>query len=608
MLRLFQPAASTAVMSSANSWTGFFRRLVVRRACLGIGIGAFLGCAGCEFDSFLDPSVIGRWEHTPTVVPVLERIDVVERDVGEFVEVTPVTPEDLLPEAAEYRTAPGDSLQIEILDFIEAGGVAPYSRVVDNRGYIELPQIGEVFVNGLTQPQIAEVIRRSIQAAGILEDPLVAVEIPGRRQSTFSIFGAITNPGRYLVPSPDYRLLQALTDAGGVSPVAPKVFIIRQVPLTQEAEGPRRAPQPTLPQPIVPRPTGPAPGSGQAPGTGPSITDLIEELTKPAPDSTPPEPPRPERPKPEADKPESQPPDSPGLSQTRTAPELGVWGNGEGASQPRTRPPARRMVQAQQGGGGVPSQADQTRSAETPSGQPPPIDLPEEPGRPIPRPSSQLVPSEPVAMPPPAPTRWVFINGQWVQVMKSGGPDVGLPEGEEPLKAAPPTPGLVAQRVIGVPTGPLLQGVAQYNVIVRPGDVINVPSPTIGFVYVGGPGILRPGVYQLPGAGRLTLLRLVMSAGGLGPIAIPRRVDLTRMVGDDRQATVRLDLKAIAEGTQPDLFIKPDDMINIGTNFWATPLAILRGGLRMSYGYGFILDRNFGNDVFGAPPTNITGQ
>ena len=83
---------------------------------------------------------------------------------------------------------------------------------------------------------------------------------------------------------------------------------------------------------------------------------------------------------------------------------------------------------------------------------------------------------------------------------------------------------------------------------------------------------------------------------------------MTRVVGRGRQATIRLDLRAISEQTQPDLYLKPDDRINVGTNFWALPLATIRNGFRASYGFGFILDRNFGNDVFGAPPTNFGGQ
>ena len=112
---------------------------------------------------------------------------------------------------------------------------------------------------------------------------------------------------------------------------------------------------------------------------------------------------------------------------------------------------------------------------------------------------------------------------------------------------------------------------------------------------------------QLASESRLRT-KVVFAAGGLSAVGIPQRVDLTRMVGPDRQATVRLDLKAIFEGTQPDIFLKPDDTINFGTNFWATPLAVIRGGFRTSYGFGFLLDRNFGNDVFGAPPTNRLGN
>ncbi len=79
------------------------------------------------------------------------------------------------------------------------------------------------------------------------------------------------------------------------------------------------------------------------------------------------------------------------------------------------------------------------------------------------------------------------------------------------------------------------------------------------------------------------------------------------MVGDNRQATIRLDARAIANGTAPDILLKPDDMLNFGTNFWRPARGGPRG-FRGSYGFGFLLDRNFGNDVFGAPPTNQFGQ
>jgi hypothetical protein len=203
---------------------------------------------------------------------------------------------------------------------------------------------------------------------------------------------------------------------------------------------------------------------------------------------------------------------------------------------------------------------------------------------------------------PADPGSWMFLNGRWVRVDSVRGEGDGLAEGEDPLAQAAAE--LVTQRVIEIPVEPLLLGDPRYNIVVRPGDIIRVPPPETGLVYLAGPGIARPGIYSLPTNGRLTLTKAVLSAGGLNGLAIPWRVDLTRMVGTDRQATIRLDVKAIAEGTQPDIFLKPDDMVNVGTSFWATPLAVIRGGFRASYGFGFLLDRNFGNDVFGAPPTN----
>ncbi|MEC8092279.1 MAG: hypothetical protein VX155_00410, partial [Planctomycetota bacterium] len=39
--------------------------------------------AGCQTDSFVDPTVTGRWEHQPTTLPILRRINAIE--IGEQV-------------------------------------------------------------------------------------------------------------------------------------------------------------------------------------------------------------------------------------------------------------------------------------------------------------------------------------------------------------------------------------------------------------------------------------------------------------------------------------------------------------------------------------------
>lgn len=162
-------------------------------------------------------------------------------------------------------------------------------------------------------------------------------------------------------------------------------------------------------------------------------------------------------------------------------------------------------------------------------------------------------------------------------------------------------------RIIEVDVDRMNRGDALQNIVIRPGDTLFCEFPPIGVIYIDGE-VARPGTLQFPNAGRPTLSRFIAAAGGLGPIAIPERVDLIRRLPGDREATIRVNLTAIRNRTEPDIYLKRDDHIIIGTNFWATLLAVFRNGFRVTYGFGFLLDRNFGNDVFGAPPINITGE
>lgn len=570
-----------------RAWSdrGGFGRGARRRTAAALLVAASGALMGCEADSWLlDYSVVGRWEYTPTTVPILERLDVIERQRTDYVEPSMIQPEDLIPEVSEYEVGPGDVLQIEIFDFIQPNQAEQFQRPVDPRGFIDLPQIGRVNVLGLTTDGVRETLRRVLREKGLIQDALISVQVPQQRQQTFAVIGLVPRVGRYFIPSPNYKLLEALTEAGGIPPVAvPKIYIIRQAPLTEAAKrgaGVERAPSPGAEQQHAP---------GQPADQGKDLQSLIEELTKPQ-QGQPANPAPPPAPRP-------QPEPSPGF----------VFVG------PATRPAApKRAYQAaaDQGQSTPTTQGHQAPPAGEPPA-PPPIDLPEESAPPhAPAPAARPG----AAAPSPNATsggagRWMFLNGEWVRVSKqAAAAPAGLPEGGAPLAAASKASELVTQRVIEVPTAPLLQGSAEYNVIVRPGDIINVPPPDGGFVYLGGPGIARGGTYSLPERGRLTLSRAILAAGGFNSIAAPWKVDLTRLVGDDRQATIRLNLRAIFEGTQPDVFLREGDIINVGTSFFATPTAVIRNGFRMSYGFGFLLDRNFGNDVFGAPPTNINGQ
>ena len=508
------------------------------RIALALTAGAAFGIAGCESDSFLyDQSVIGRWEHTPTRVPILSRLLSIEGPEDSAVEYSDPSEADLIPEVVEYRIAPGDQMVVTIYDLPDEGRSVDYPRVVDPRGFIDLPQIGQVNVNGKTSSGAEEAVREAMRE--LITRPACAINLTGKRADRYTVIGAVQNPGQFGIQTANFKLLEAISSSGTFSESAEFIYVIRQVPLTDAASG---RPTPTK--------------SGAKPATpeksGEELMHILDQLNKDQPDSKKPDPnkPDPSNPKPGG---------SPGLFQPA---------NGS-AKQP-TKPSDSKE---------------------------PPIQL-------LP-PAGEK--SKPAAATPTQPessdTAWVNIDGKWVKVGK-GGPG-GVSQAPSPLGRPAPGEALVTQRIIRVPTGRLVAGDARVNVVIRAGDVIRVPPTPPGTIYVAGQ-VSRPGAYGV--AEKITLSRIIPAAGGLGGLGVPERVDLVRMVGPDHQAMIRLNLRAISEGTNPDIFLKGNDMINVGTNFWALPLAVTRAGFRMSYGFGLLADRNFGNDIFGAPPTNGLGQ
>lgn len=481
--------------------------LILLLAGLSVGIG------GCETDSFIDPGEVGRFELVPTIVPILDRLNVVEGgDAANPNPYSAVTAEDLQSEASSYRMGPGDGVDVKIQDLIELQREEKFERLIDDRGFIELPKLGPVFISGQTGDEASQTIARALKNKRILTEPIVDVNAIQRRRQTYNIMGGVLNPGSYNIPRPDYRLLEAMSNGGRFSENVQWVYVIRTVALTNPGSG-------ATPMPVAaPQRPMDAPGSAApaAPAHKESVIDLIDSLGKP----------------------EEKPP---------------ATGNPGAFAQPSDEGTAKQM---------------------------PVIDIDTAGKQPAPSTTGQQPASE-----------WQFVDGQWVK---------GAPG---PSTTGDPSVGVLSQRVIQIPMQALLNGAAQYNVIVRPGDTIRVQSLAEGIVYVHG-NVNRPGVYNLPQTGKMTIIRAIASASDLNDIGIPERVDITRYIGPERQATVRVNYRAIVEGTQPDIVLRDGDVINVGTNFWAFPLSVIRNGFRANYGFSFTLDRNFGYDVFGPQQTN----
>ena len=476
-----------------------------------ISITSVMVIGGCEVDSFFNPSVTGYYERTPTSMPILDRIDIIEREVGYDPLATKPTAEDLVPNELQYRLAPGDVVRVEIYELVAANQTDVSVRVIDQSGMIRLPTIGDVQAAGRTIEELQEQIIETLRS--LISDPLVTVVLEDGRSFQFTIYGSVSGTGIYALTRPDFRVMDAIALAGGTAVTTRRILVIREVAIDENVK------------PGYERGVAAPGGGGDENGDSMDIRDidaLIEAL-----DGV-----------------------SPAAMASQDTPPIDIDDL---------------------------SDADTDRDATTDE--------------------SMQVPSG---------DTFVFDaeRQEWIRLTPEEAAARGLRPVTSRRSVAPvadDTPSPYATRIIEVDYQALAKGDSDQNIVIRPGDRIFVDTPEVGVVYIDGE-IARPGVYQLPVAGRLTLSRLVAAAGGLNQIAIPERVDFTRKIGDDRQATLRVNLAAIMNRAEPDVFIRRDDHIHIGTNFWAAPLAVIRNGFRMTYGFGFLLDRNFGNDVFGPPP------
>lgn len=145
--------------------------------------------------------------------------------------------------------------------------------------------------------------------------------------------------------------------------------------------------------------------------------------------------------------------------------------------------------------------------------------------------------------------------------------------------------------IIRVPLRQLLNGDLKFNVVIHPLDTIVIPPPTVGEFYMGN-HVARVGVYSLNGR-KITLKQAIISAGMLDELGIPERTEVIRRLGRDREIFVRVNLAKVFRGEQPDIFLKPYDVVMVGTSPFAPFLASLRNGFRITYGFGFIYDRNY---------------
>ena len=576
-------------------------------------------------------------------MPILTRIDVIE-PIGPGQDYVKVTAAMLKPSETAYTFSAGDILQISIPSLMQTGQTEIADRIIDQSGDIQLPVINKIRAAGLTTEELQNLIESRLK--GVITNPQAFVALKEGRTFQYRVLGSVDQPGIFALTKPDFRLLDALATARGASVNTSRILITRVIetpdehkaeydrkPSSKAGDSGARTQQTSASQTSTSTPQTSAPAATPSPAiSAPSSVDidqLINELPSSAAQATPTAAPTTEPTPAPKTEPVAAPTTEPVAAPTT---EPVVAPTMEPVAAPTTEPTAdpKNIPSKKQ------TQLGMLRAA---SRQAPPVDIDQlEPAKADDRASANLNSTAASSSSDGASgDQFIYDNASQSWVRKSAmnanansqasatdsnstpivasqsssattdtGNNAGLRSVENAKNNKKRNPeNLEKAVVIDIDYNQLVRGDSSLNIVIKPGDAIYCDSGDVGVVYIDGE-ISRPGVYNLPTAGRLTLSRLVAAAGGVSELAIPERCDLIRRLDSDKEACVRISLLAIRNRGEPDLFLKRDDHIIVGTNFWALPLSRVRRDLSFPNSIGFQLDRNFGNDVFGAPPSGIT--
>ena len=124
-------------------------------------------------------------------------------------------------ESPDYPIGPGDVIQISVpgVDDLKERLVR-----VGGDGKIELPLIGQAQAGGLTEPQLTEQLK--VALGKYMYSPQVDVFIKEYRSRQVAVVGAVRTPGLITLTNSDISILDAITQAGGLTAEAADEIVI----------------------------------------------------------------------------------------------------------------------------------------------------------------------------------------------------------------------------------------------------------------------------------------------------------------------------------------------------------------------------------------------
>ncbi len=518
--------------------------MTLRNLLLCIAVVGWLFATGCS-NEFWDPKQVGRFRSVPVQHVILDSLGLAEENPPSYVEAEAPRPDDVIAVARDYTLHAGDIVRINIYELLEEGQAYVNDLVVTETGKISLPEVGSIEALGLTEQQLENEIKQ-ILSPDILKAPSVTVNLMQSEYRAYSVLGtgllSSTGGGRFIIPRHDFRLTQALATAGGASEYnVTYIYVTRQL---TESEILQRLG------------TGSGAGYVELPAGG-WTGEQGERQQYPEEEF--------DARKAEAELLELIAPTDMG-DKSQNKPVLSFADVGDGTS-----PEEARVEWIFEGGRWVPIKVDARGNRIDEQKYTPREGITAE---------SPIAPTTPVAEPD-------FGSLQDV-----------LP-GDYRMAEANPLRYMV--RVMKIPREALYLGDPRFNIIIKPGDTITIPSDSIGeFAILGN--VQRPGYYTLTGR-PMTLMQAIAACGGLGELAAPANVEVRRRIASKHEEIIKVNLKKIADGVQPDFFIKENDTINVGTDAMATWRFVLRNAFGASYGFNMTYSRNFADrDVYTSRP------
>lgn len=520
------------------------------------------GCFNSWLNGFLAPNEVGQFSNEPTteIRPSISELeeppllsgatDPIEADLRVVYEIP--------------RAEPKDVIVVRIFELLAPGTETTEQKTVQHDGTIYLPVLGWLHVEGLTAREIQEQLIDLTQRRNILRSPEITVTLFKTQQDVFHVFGFVQRPGTFGMIREDLRLLEALNLAGGLPENSDWIYIYRQTEVEDLSGG-------------MPDGTG-GPTTGSAPWSETEPTSQSGPVSGAAFDET-------------------VWIDAPHPAQTDWLETQSSW-----------NAPTWAMSE-------IPQETDPALYDAAS-----PVDT-----RPATAPSDEMVDTDTEL------TNWIYdpTTGTWKAAPTTQAtagvatqPDQIWPESSSgPNAASQPETGpsvfgpIVSEinqnypdtRIIAIPSDPLRDGDPRYNLVIRKFDTVRVTAGEVGEYFMMG-HVNRPGAYSLSGR-KLTLKQALAAAGGIDALGWPDRCQIIRRVGDDREQVVQVNIDEIFSGKAPDLFLKANDIINVGSHPVALFLAVIRSAFRFTYGFGFVYDRNFGDiDTYGQKPNPAIGE